>query len=1147
VATTALPARQRPVERLMPSGTNARFALVIVLALITSAKMVLEFAYSFSARQSVLCDLAAGIDVYRVDSDVSALSDRFTQAAAWTNCEARLATPPPWWLPTGWLLLVLVVAVFAFYADSWWKTRGSRARPIGEFDGQGNGFVISGEVLGLAMQAGLTWDAGVSVIRRCVVDVTSTARSAAVLGSNRNPILCLHIGLVAGRLELASEGKDDPEFKAVLLHEFAHIRSGDVTAARGAMAVWRGFLLVALLPYLVIAAILTAHGTVAGEQAGNSVVDQRDLLVTLVLACLGYLARSDVLRIREIYADREAVDNGADKCQWHDDNRDNLTRAGRAARAFAELWRSHPSWGLRADSVDDPVALFTVQALPVFLAGVAAALIDADFQYALQAYGQRSTWIGSQWMWQGTGALSAVLVTLIAGVALWRLVAYERRPRRAATGLRTGLWLGAGMITGDLAAGQGTFDHFVPSRPELLLLVLAAGAGFGWWTVQCAGVWLARRDRIPRWGMAIGLAGGFLILSWWFTWWADAGDPYSTGISISPSGYRLFLAYTFAGPTVHPAVLTVISWLGFVLTQLGLPPAVLLAVSAAWMVPMLAWIRLPRNDADGLPSLRTLVAWVTVGAAATWACVIWAQAYMHETQPSRPPLHGLYELTYSWFIIGAQVVPAAAVALAVGLRRGRFRLLTTLTAVEITVLAGFAGTFVLFSADGCARPLDTLETSCSWRPGLIGWVYSAELDIVPVLTALLTFAICALALARPAVRRGFRAGLTATGVRSATARALALTGIAGTAALGIALVGIVTQFPLQSHYVSAANQVSVQVGYELSLPASSAAPPPIPEVAALEVEEWSDLGGAALLNRLQSDAVKISPVLDADFTRQHKYTVQDFQAVEPVCADIVAVAQQSTGYFLVPDNQARPWWYAFANLSRTGGRGCESAIALLPRNHFNTAFWTAWNRSMQQIDQAYINTGFIAARIEALEEAGGITGYGNGIAGPPLDVMPPPAGTRRWPQADDTGNPMNLPVAVTRLDSRSDWNSRETWLAGHGFVSTAREGWTYADGTQAAVVINRFADDSGATSETDGWDAGFRKESAPAPALTDPADGGMGVAIPASKQTPYVTTEMAARLGFYAIEVQVYARGSAPAIAKALLSQQYARLKAIGA
>jgi hypothetical protein len=65
--------------------------------------------------------------------------------------------------------------------------------------------------------------------------------------------------------------------------------------------------------------------------------------------------------------------------------------------------------------------------------------------------------------------------------------------------------------------------------------------------------------------------------------------------------------------------------------------------------------------------------------------------------------------------------------------------------------------------------------------------------------------------------------------------------------------------------------------------------------------------------------------------------------------------------------------------------------------------------------------------------------------------------------------------------------------------------------------------------------------------LIDQADGGEGMTIPASKQTPYVTTEMAANLGIYVIEVQVYARTASPATAKDLLRQQYSLLKAGGA
>jgi hypothetical protein len=162
------------------------------------------------------------------------------------------------------------------------------------------------------------------------------------------------------------------------------------------------------------------------------------------------------------------------------------------------------------------------------------------------------------------------------------------------------------------------------------------------------------------------------------------------------------------------------------------------------------------------------------------------------------------------------------------------------------------------------------------------------------------------------------------------------------AALAVALPGIIIKFPLQARYVSQSNQVTASVGYEMGFPTATPGPPP-PETAALEVEYWSNLGGAALLSRLQADAAKISPVLAADFARQHRYIVQEFRAIGRTCADIVEVSRESNAYFLRPDTKARPWWSGFAQLAGEGGRGYESAIALLPRDHFGTAFWTAFN------------------------------------------------------------------------------------------------------------------------------------------------------------------------------------------------------------
>jgi hypothetical protein len=712
----------------------------------------------------------------------------------------------------------------------------------------------------------------------------------------------------------------------------------------------------------------------------------------------------------------------------------------------------------------------------------------------------------------------------------------------------------AGVTTLTRLAGCGPFAPvFVP---EVLLLVLAAGAGFGWWTAQCAGAWLAgRQGRIRPATMTAGLAAGFLMLSWWFTYWATAGIEYAAGFSFSPSGWQRYLEYQYGVPVAYPQVITAVGWVAPPLNPLKAPPVDLLAVGAAWLVPLMAWaFRRAAGPAGGLPSLRALLRWAAGGAAAIWASSAIAQAYMHQAQPSRP-LHGIYEVTYVWLLFAAQVLPAAAFALIVGLGRGRFRLLVTLIAVEAALLAGFAGTFLLISADGCIRPLATLETSCAWRPGLAEWGYGTFVDLPALLGAALAFAVCGLTLLRPAVRKDQRADLDDLTVsHNARARAVfrwrpprSMPALAGTAALGAALAGIVLEFPVQAGYPSESAIATGQVVFQMTGSAAQSAAPP-PHVAALEVEYWSDLGGAALLSRLQSDAVKISPVLATDFARQRRYTVQDFQAIEPACTDIAAVSQESNAYFLVPDARAAPWWSGFAQLAGTGGRGCESAIALLPRDHFSTAFWSAFNHSIQQIGEAYINTGFITARIEALENAGGITGYGDGIAGPPLNIMPPPAGTRGLSQTSSTtGNPMDLPEAMGRLYPSSDWSAELNWLSGHNFVSSAREGWNYADGTQAAVIINRFADTTDAASQIGSWDTKFRHSSGSGGALADPADGGMGMVVAQSRQTRYVKTVTTDRVGVYVIEIQVYALVPEPGAAKAMLRQEYARLKAGGA
>jgi hypothetical protein len=90
------------------------------------------------------------------------------------------------------------------------------------------------------------------------------------------------------------------------------------------------------------------------------------------------------------------------------------------------------------------------------------------------------------------------------------------------------------------------------------------------------------------------------------------------------------------------------------------------------------------------------------------------------------------------------LVLSAVVAAWIGAGRfGRYRLLTALITAETSVLTGLAGLMALVSADGCVGRLDTLQSSCDWRPGLVLWTFHLTVDSAFLLG--LVFAVIAAA------------------------------------------------------------------------------------------------------------------------------------------------------------------------------------------------------------------------------------------------------------------------------------------------------------------------------------------------------------------------------------------------------------------
>jgi hypothetical protein len=1035
-------------ERLMPAGTNARFALLLALVLITSARMCLDFAYPRTASKINECLLAAGVDLVH-PSDAATLAARASQWYAYTACESRYAPPPPWWLTFGWPVLILFVAVALFHGDRWLKA--SRVTPLEKYgDGSADRFVKA-----------LLARAGVSVTVELCYD-RSLAKSAMVFGSTRKPALCLNEGLLTAFSRDASDASassaDDggnPSavqedvrggelLTGVVLHELAHIRYRDITTARASIAVWRAFLLFALIPYLIWCLLLVMHGSNWSNWAVDGPIDDRDLFATLALLALGYLARCDVLRSREVYADLDAVRRGADRRIWETAHGSTVSQSAisgnriavavrRLVNAFVPLWGTHPRWNLRREALDDNEQLFLVQAVPVFLSGVAAALVYTNLQYFIETYGQSGNWLTSVWALQGASAFAAGLVAAVVAVALWRAAAHRvvTDPSRMPAGARTGLWLAAGMLVGDFDSGQGTISQLWPTRPEFLLAIVLVGVGFAWWTTQCARLWLARWRGRRLWpAMMPCMVGGFLLMSWWFFWWAEDGQAYAAGWYISPSEARSVLIYSYAGPLVHPTLLTLSAWWQLGVDTLVLPAVDLLAVAALWLTPLLAWV-LPQGDEQApawtraiggaqrtwqtgitrLPSLRAPLIVAGVGAVLSWAAVAGAQAFMHSSQPQVPRLHGIYELTYCVLLFLAQLIPVAVVALIVGLSPGRYRLARTLIATEAAALAGFAGLAALVSADGCIQPLDTLETTCAWRPSLLPWNLHLQLDGVLVLGVVVSLVVAGFADTAGrlrAVRSQPRshvpeqaAPVIGTPLRSLARRpGPALVALAVLAALGAATAEIIEQRPNQ---ISGQNDAYVQSGYRTArAPTDEAAPS---WERAEQVQDWSDLGGNAYISRLNTDLQEITrriSVNPAYLSLPGEITAE--------CGDIQILAYQSNLYFTIPDAQANQSWAAFVADARNGAQMCMTGLAQI-RSRRYTGAETSLQSAFQTLGDAVLSGRAVTSRISAIEAAG--------ESSPPAAAPAPSDAAAEevlgsWRGTYDCGRPAGMTLDITR-------------------------------------------------------------------------------------------------------------------------------------
>ncbi|MEW2514757.1 M48 family metalloprotease [Streptomyces sp. NPDC046870] len=922
--TASSPVPGRMDERLLGAGTGPRFLLLISLFVTSSASMTSAVFHSLVDPRNMAsgCALASGLDpradflgaslaTLRSDEAFRACVDRFVPHAS------------PWPVPAAVVALVLAACVL-YWTLPRWKQRGRRLVPVEGIDPHGELGALLDELVDVA---------GLSRRPRFVVSPAARTASAVVFGRWRHHVVCLHGGLVAIR------DSDARRFRAVVLHELAHIHNRDVDITYATVALWRVFLF-AVLPGYLVWAVLALRDALSSAVFGppSLVATSRDVAFTAVLIALVFLTRADILRTRELYADADAIRWGADPAGWGGATGSAASdrgRLGRAARALAAAWRSHPGWDRRRRALADAQELFHSSALTLFLTGATASICAGEL------YG-----FGAGWVVRLAAATVAGLIATTVAVNLWRAAARAVLTGvRAPSGLRAGWWLGAGLVLGEVLTGGVSGWRVLPRHPEVFALLVVISVVVTCWTAQFADLALRcwRGSRL-RPAFAAGLTATLVAFALTYDWWHSSGRIFAAGWPFSEPAIRAALQHDLPGPALGASTLTVIA----VVLSMVLPweqDPLLWAVTALWVLPLLVWgigaadkapawaVRaLPPGEgavwrAERLPSFRRLAVAAGLGAGGAWLGVVVVLARIHAVRPPvGQPLGQQALLVVAWlFVVLAAVVVAAATV--TGSVTPRLPVPAAAVAAGTAGLAGVTAAFLLLSADGCVRSLATMGTTCAWLPG--GAWPLTEL-LLPLVLGLALFVSVFTAVVATAVLRLRRRPRPDVGDRDRRTR------------LRPARDGGHTRAPARKAAVAAVCLIALTLITAASLPMGTGGHSgahtsltrqdlipaqntrPAEEVLALQTDAWLRLGGRELLVKMTGEVLHIMTALQDDraFT-DHGYAAR---AIRPHCLGLRTAAQRLGAYFPVPDPDVARQRPTLATQGRRIGTNCRQAI-----------------------------------------------------------------------------------------------------------------------------------------------------------------------------------------------------------------------------
>ena len=384
----------------------------------------------------------------------------------------------------------------------------------------------------------------------------------------------------AGRYRLALTGAmamrystDPPGFRAVILHELAHIVNRDIDKTWLAVGAWWALVASALVPRVALQFWIPFRWI--------------DVAATLVqvaaIAGLVFVTRNAMLRARELYADARAS-------VWISDS-DAMAAALsalRPVRGVRRLLSPHPDPAHRLRLLEATDPLFRAGFWDLLGVGAATSLGAAIIGIVGANVGNVAL-PGAGWAFLLQFALPVLVITplasVAAGIIIWRAsfasLVRGTQPRAA---LRGGVAAGLGTVLGTMVAQAGGLPVWVaaggPSTPPVMAAGMAMWATILFlspimgliWVEAAAKTWipigLRRTHRGASLKAAVGLNCAFTV-----PWFALAG-PFLLALAV-----LWLLAPAIVGPILYA------TFNAFPLNVLGS-----FSVAATWGFPMAAWL-----------------------------------------------------------------------------------------------------------------------------------------------------------------------------------------------------------------------------------------------------------------------------------------------------------------------------------------------------------------------------------------------------------------------------------------------------------------------------------------------------------------------------------------------------------------------------